>query len=106
MPAFERETTCKEVVEAYIARASAYNGICTMPVTDGRRDSPEGPRRGPRRRAGDVSHRDRWRSTSSFPDFENYAGFRPDYGRMEPTMSDPSVYQQYGMVVGIPNAGQ
>src|SRR5687767_11444186 len=26
-------TTCKGVVEAYIARARAYNGVCTMPVT-------------------------------------------------------------------------
>jgi hypothetical protein len=25
---------------------------------------------------------------------------------MEKTASDPSVYQQYGMVAGIPNAGQ
>ncbi len=25
---------------------------------------------------------------------------------MEPTQSDPSVQQQYGMVVGMPNAGQ
>ena len=29
-----------------------------------------------------------------------------EFGRMEPTASDPEVQQQYGMVVGIPNAGQ
>src|SRR6185437_6198534 len=29
-----------------------------------------------------------------------------EFGRMEPTASDPSVSQQYGMIVGIPNAGQ
>ena len=40
------------------------------------------------------------------PDFDKYTGQTPDFGRMEPTASDPSVHQQYGMVVGIPNAGQ
>ena len=40
------------------------------------------------------------------PDFDKYKGLTPDFGRMEPTMSDPSVQQQYGMVVGIPNAKQ
>ncbi len=29
-----------------------------------------------------------------------------EFGRMEATASDPSVQQQYGMIVGIPNAGQ
>ena len=29
-----------------------------------------------------------------------------EFGRMEPTISDPSVQQQFGMRVGIPNAGQ
>src|SRR4030095_2227201 len=28
------------------------------------------------------------------------------FGRMEPTASDPSVQQQFGMIVGIPRAGQ
>ena len=27
------ETTCKGVIEAYVARAKAYNGVCSMPVT-------------------------------------------------------------------------
>ena len=40
------------------------------------------------------------------PDFDKYTGYKPDFGRMETTASDPSVYQQYGMVVGIPNARQ
>ena len=44
--------------------------------------------------------------TKIVPDFDKYTGYKPDYGRMETTASDPSVYQQYGMVVGIPNAGQ
>src|SRR5262249_3369058 len=40
------------------------------------------------------------------PDFQQYAGLPLELGRMEPTISDPSVQQQFGMRVGIPNAGQ
>src|SRR5690606_29165532 len=29
-----------------------------------------------------------------------------EFGRMQATASDPTVQQQYGMTVGIPNAGQ
>ena len=35
-----------------------------------------------------------------------YTGPPLEFGRMEPTASDPSVQQQYGMIVGMPNAGQ
>ena len=31
-------------------------------------------------------------------------GLPLDYGRMEPTVSNPDVYAQMGMRVGIPNA--
>ena len=41
-----------------------------------------------------------------FPNFSEYAGLPFELGRMEPTLSDPSVQQQWGMRVGIPNAGQ
>jgi Asp-tRNA(Asn)/Glu-tRNA(Gln) amidotransferase A subunit family amidase len=44
--------------------------------------------------------------SSLVPNFDAYKGKTPDWGRMEPTSSDPSVQQQYGMVVGLPNAGQ
>ena len=40
------------------------------------------------------------------PDFDQYEGPPLDFGRMEATASDPSVPQQFGMVVGIPKAGQ
>src|SRR6202140_1116511 len=40
------------------------------------------------------------------PDLDRYTGPPLEYGRMEPTASDPQVYQQFGMIVGIPNAGQ
>jgi amidase len=41
-----------------------------------------------------------------FPNFNEYAGPPFEFGRMEPTISDPGVQQQWGMRVGIPNAGQ
>jgi Asp-tRNA(Asn)/Glu-tRNA(Gln) amidotransferase A subunit family amidase len=40
------------------------------------------------------------------PDFDEYAGPPINFGRMERTASDPAVYQQYGMILGIPGAGQ
>jgi Asp-tRNA(Asn)/Glu-tRNA(Gln) amidotransferase A subunit family amidase len=43
---------------------------------------------------------------SMLPTFEAYSGLALDFGRMEPTQSDPTVRQQYGMVAGIENAGQ
>ena len=40
------------------------------------------------------------------PDFEKYKGLPLEFGRMEKTASDPSVEQQFGMIAGIPDAGQ
>jgi len=46
------------------------------------------------------------KASTLLPDLEKYRGPPLEYGRMEPTASDPSVQQQMGMIVGIPNAGQ
>jgi amidase len=98
-------TTCKQVVEGYIARARAYNGTCSKLVTaDGAKAKavPGATRAGaPLKFATDTLA-----ISKLVPNFDKYKGLPPDFGRMEPTMSDPAVYQQYGMVVGIPNAGQ
>jgi Asp-tRNA(Asn)/Glu-tRNA(Gln) amidotransferase A subunit family amidase len=45
-------------------------------------------------------------ASSLLPDLEKYKGPPLEYGRMEATASDPSVQQQFGMIVGMPNAGQ
>ena len=45
-------------------------------------------------------------ASSLIPNLDQYAGPPLEFGRMEATASDPSVQQQYGMVAGIPNAGQ
>ncbi|HEY3515566.1 MAG TPA: amidase family protein [Gammaproteobacteria bacterium] len=98
-------TTCTQVIEGYIARAKAYNGVCTVPVTEDGAKIPRVP--GAVRAGAPLSFpTETVALTSIVPDFDKYTGYKPDYGRMEPTASDPSVYQQYGMVVGKPNAGQ
>ena len=99
------EVTCKQVVEGYIARAKAYNGMCTKLVTADGAKIPAAL--GTVRNGSPLKFPTETVAIKSlFPDFDNYKGLSPDYGRMEPTMSDPSVKQQYGMVVGIPNAAQ
>jgi amidase len=99
------EVTCKQIVEGYITRARAYNGICAKLVTpDGTKVSkvPGVARAGvPLKFPTDTLAIDKL-----VPDFDKYKGQLPDFGRMEPTVSNPSVYQQFGMVAGVANAGQ
>ena len=99
------ETTCVQVVEAYIERARAYNGICTRLVTlDG---GPVAPGRGAVRAGVPIEFPSSTAPVREIlPDFDDYRGLPVEFGRMEPTRSDPSVQQQYGMVVGMEDAGQ
>src|ERR1044071_182706 len=99
------QTTCAQVVEGYVARARAYNGVCTALVTqDGK---PIAPAKGAIRAGAPIAFPTNTVAVSSIlPDFDKYKGTAPDWGRMEPTASDPTAMQQYGMVSGIPNAGQ
>jgi Asp-tRNA(Asn)/Glu-tRNA(Gln) amidotransferase A subunit family amidase len=99
------QTTCRAVVQAYLDRAKAYNGTCTALVTaDGK---PIAPATGPVRAGARLTFPTETVPVSKvFPDFERYAGPPFEFGRMEPTISDPGVQQQWGMRVGIPNAGQ
>ncbi len=99
------ETTCVQVIEAYVERARAYNGICTRLVTaDG---APIAPGRGAVRAGAPIEFP---ASTvpvrEILPDFDDYRGLPIEFGRMEATRSDPAVQQQYGMVVGMEDAGQ
>src|SRR5260370_12438492 len=98
-------TTCVAVVQHYIDRARAYNGVCSVLVTEDGAPVPEvagtvraeAPLRFPTKTV---------KASTIFPDLDHYRGPPREYGRMEPTASDPSVQQQYGMITGIPNAGQ
>lgn len=98
-------TTCTEIVQGYIERARAYNGVCTALVTpDG---APIQPAFGPVRAGRPLEFPTQTVAIADvIPDFDKYTGKTPDFGRMEPTASDPTVQQQYGMVVGIANARQ
>ena len=99
------EITCVQVVEHYIARARAFNGVASMLVTeDGR---PVAPATGTVRAGAPLRFpTDTVAVSTLFPDLDRYQGKPLELGRMEATASDPSVQQQYGMIVGIPNAGQ
>jgi amidase len=99
------ETTCKAIVQTYIDRARAYNGTCTQLVT---RDGASIAAGAGAARAGSATSfpSSTTAAGSLLPKFDDYAGPPIDFGRMETTSSDPAVYQQYGMVVGIRNAGQ
>lgn len=99
------ETTCQGVVQAYIERARAYNGVCTALVTEDGASIPAAT--GYIRAGAPISFPQTTRAASTYlPDLDQYQGPPLDLGRMEATVSDPGVVQQYGMVVGLPDAGQ
>jgi amidase len=98
-------TTCVAVVHQYIERARAYNGVCSVLVTEEGAPVPEA--------AGTVRAEaplrfptETIKASTIFPDLDKYRGPPLEFGRMEATASDPSVQQQYGMITGIPDAGQ
>jgi amidase len=97
--------TVVQVVEHYIARARAYNGVASMLVTvDGASVDPvPGTTRATQ---PIVFPTDTVAASTIYPDLDRYVGPPLEFGRMEPTASDPSAYQQYGMIVGIADAGQ
>ncbi len=99
------QISCQGLVQAYVERARAYNGACTSLVTiDG---APVAPATGPIRAGSALRFSTSTVPVSSvLPDVDQYAGVPLDLGRMEPTRSDPTVQAQFGMVVGMPNAGQ
>ena len=99
------QTTCRAVVQAYLDRAKAYNGVCTALLTSDGLDiaSTTGYVRAGAALAFPIRT---VKASTILPDLDQYRGLPLDYGRMERTVSDPSVMAQRGMRVGIPNAGQ
>src|SRR5262245_15288669 len=98
-------TTCVAVVRYYIERARAYNGVASVLVTERGVPVPEvigAVRAGTRLRFPTETVK----ASTLLPDLDKYQGPPLEYGRMEPTASDPSVAQQYGMITGKPAAGQ
>ena len=98
-------TTCRGVVQAYIERAKAYNGVCTALLTSDGADVA--PAAGYVRAGAPLAFPTKTvKASAILPDLDQYRGLPLDYGRMERTVSDPAVTAQMGMRVGIPNAGQ
>ena len=99
------KTTCVEVVTKYIERVRAYNGVASMLVTKDGAPIPEAPGT-VRGRAPLHFPTTTVKASEVLPDLDKYRGPPIEFGRMEATASDPGVQQQFGMIVGIPNAGQ
>ncbi len=98
-------TTCKATVEHYLARVRAFNGVASMLVTEDGADVPEAT--GTVRGGAPLKFPTKTvKASTILPDLERYQGPPIEYGRMEATASDPSAMQQFGMIAGIPNAGQ
>ena len=99
------QITCVQVVQRYLERARAYNGVPSLLVTaDG---NPVAKAKGTVRAGAPLDFpTETVKASALFPDLDKYKGPPLEFGRMETTASDPSVEQQYGMIVGKPNAGQ
>jgi len=91
------QVSCRALVQAYINRARAYNGTCNQLVTEAT---------APTFLPGYGEYAAAVAATASLPPGDPRKTPPIEFGRMEPTASDPAVRQQYGMTVGIPNAGQ
>ena len=98
-------TTCVTVVQHYLARARAYNGVASLLLT---RDGEPAPPASGAVRAGSALQfpTDTVEASTVLPDLDHYKGPPLEFGRMQPTASDASVHQQFGMIVGKPEAGQ
>src|SRR5436190_23098076 len=98
-------TTCREVVQSYLDRVKAYNGVCTALLTaDGK---PIPPATGMVRGGEAIQYPTKTAAASTvFPNLDQYQGLPLEFGRMIQAASDPNVQLQYGLRVGIPEAGQ
>jgi amidase len=98
-------TTCVAVVQHYIDRARAYNGVASLLVTESGTVIAEA--RGAVRATAPLRFpTETVKASTILPDLHKYKGPPLEFGRMEATASDPDVQQQFGMIVGKPNAGQ
>jgi amidase len=99
------EITCVQIVQHYIARARAFNGVASALVTED--GAPVAPGIGAVRAGAPLRFPTETVKVSTlFPDLDKYRGKPLEFGRMEATASDPAVEQQYGMIAGIADAGQ
>ena len=82
------KTTCVEVVERYIDRVRAFNGVCSKLVTED--GAPVQEAIGTvRASAPIVFPTETVKASTVLPDLDKYRGPPIEYGRMETTASDP-----------------
>jgi Asp-tRNA(Asn)/Glu-tRNA(Gln) amidotransferase A subunit family amidase len=99
------QITVVGIVQHYIDRARTFNGVSSWLVTEDGKDAPVVP--GTMRAGAPLEFPTKTVPVGDYvPDYDKYTGKPLEFGRMETTASDPEVYQQYGMIVGIPDAGQ
>src|SRR5262250_1136820 len=99
------EITCVQVVQHYLDRARAYNGVASVLVTED--GMPVDKATGVVRAGAPlVFPTETVAARTLLPDLDKYRGAPLELGRMEATASDPTVLQQYGMITGKPDAGQ
>jgi hypothetical protein len=93
------QTTCVSVVRHYLDRVRAFNGVASMLVTEhgGAVLPVAGAVRGGTRLTFPAHS---VKASEILPGLDKYKGPPLEYGRMEATASDPSVHQQFGMIVG------
>ena len=101
----EKRITCVQVVQQYLARIQQYNGPSSLLVTESGQDieSTKGVVRGGKAICFDQKT---IQASQLLPDLDQYQGTALEFGRMDATVSDPGVMQQFGMIVGKPNSGQ
>jgi len=99
------QTTCVAIVQHYMERVRAYNGVSSALVTADGAAIPQAwgtiRAKAPLRFPTETVN-----ASTILPDLAKYEGPPLEFGRMENTASDPGVQQQFGMIAGIPDAGQ
>jgi amidase len=99
------KTTVVKLVQQYIDRARAYNGVSSLLLTED--GTPVVEATGAVRATVVLRFpTETVKASTILPDLDKYNGPPLEFGRMETTASDPTVQQQFGMIVGKPNAGQ
>src|SRR5215471_1623654 len=98
-------TTVRAVVEQYLARVRRYNGVASQLVTaDG---APVLAATGTVRAGALLRFPTATvKAADILPNLDRYKGPPIEFGRMEPTASDSTVQQQFGMIVGITDGDQ
>src|SRR5215471_20868860 len=89
------QTTCVAIVQHYIDRVRAYNGVASALVTTDGAPIPEAMG-AVRAQAPLCFPTATIKASTVLPELDKYQGLPLEYGRMEATASDPAVQQQFG----------